>query len=88
MDTMCAGKREKPIIDYLKEIKMNDKFLYKYNSEYSVLVIFTKRPECWIGWEGEGESRFKQILKDYWGHEVEVTFMNVSINGGFLDVAL
>lgn len=81
----CRELRTTPIMDFMKEKSFNETIAYEYNTKDTELTIYTTRPGIWIGPRGREVNRLREILKENFGHDVEVNIKEIKFySGGFL----
>ena len=79
-DAIIKEIQETPLQQYLKETGINDNFFYEYKNCSRELIIFTKIPGVWIGFQGKGVNRLSEILNEQFGHKVDIQFKEMKGN--------
>lgn len=77
-------KKENPIKEFMEKIGIEDSIIYEYLANYTTLVIYTKHPGMWIVLHGRDNLLLKEILKNSFGHDVEVEYREIKGNSGFI----
>lgn len=81
---MIKEKNENPIKEFMKKIGIEETIAYEYLANYTTLIIYTRHPGIWIGLNGRDDLLLKEILKNSFGHEVEVGYKEIC--GDFITI--
>ena len=78
-------EREEGLLNkWLSTINFNEPVGYHYKYSEREIELYTTRPGILIGKQGVHIFKFKDMLKEEFGHEWKVKF--VEIRGGFVNV--